>query len=452
LRYDAHSRVTDSTPEQRESLPPSGAGLAGSPPEVSESLRRFGLDPVRLSTIPFGRPQDFLWHGRPPWLRRMGVGVLLWAIVAGLEWAGLPLPPMVRLWMSLLIGLIILQAACDALVTATERSAARLSWDHYVAGTIAEILSTLPELVVIAFVVPVSPVAATVLALVTIYNNALVFSLYSYFLPKDQKGLFVMPTAITEAGTQLLAAGATLGSILGLGMLVLSSNGAQKQHFNPVDLLVLAGVMWCIFGVYIHKLVKGYASEESLLRQALHLDEEDVEERKELIYADVKRVSWWNILGVFVVGVAGAFMGGERVSRFAETALRDLSLNPIAAAVILAGFAGMSEYVIVWRAHRRGRHGIALANAFGGMTQVMFLVLPFTLFAVGLYQGFLDPAHPELPLRFDVSFILLFIFLFPTFFVLLELIEDDHTFGILDTVIMASMCLLTLLILLAYGT
>jgi hypothetical protein len=381
----------------------------------------------------------------------MGIGVLAWAFVAGFELAGFPLPPVVRLWTSLLIGLVILQAACDAIVTATERLAARLSWDHYVAGTLAETLSTLPELVVIAFVIPVSPVAATVLALVTIYNNALVFSLYSYFLPKDQKGIFVMPTAITEAGSQILAAGATLGSILGLGMLVLSSNGAEKQSFSPLDLFVLAGIMWVIFGVYVNNLVTGYATEESRLRRALHLDEEGVEERKEMIYADVKRVSWGNIAGVFIVGVAGAFMGGERVSRFAETALEDLSLNPIAAAVVLAGFAGMSEYVIVWRAHRRGSHGIALANAFGGMTQVMFMVLPFTLFAVGIYEGFLNPSHPELPLPFDTSFILLFIFLFPTFFVLLELIEDDHTFGILDTVIMGSMCLLILSILLAYG-
>ena len=197
--------------------------------------------------------------------------------------------------------------------------------------------------------------------------------------------------------------------------------------------------------------MRAYASEETQIRELLHLDAEEIEERKELMYADVKRVSWRNIAGVFTIGVAGAFMGGERVSRFAHTALEDLSLNPIAAAVILAGFAGMSEYVIIWRAHRRGSHGIALANAFGGMTQVMFLVLPFTLFAVGIYQGFLNPAHHELPLQFDVSFILLFVFLFPTFFVLLELIEDDHTFGILDTVIMASMCLLILLILLAYG-
>ena len=41
----------------------------------------------------------------------------------------------------MIIGLVILQGACGALVTASERLAARLEWDHYVAGTLAEILS-----------------------------------------------------------------------------------------------------------------------------------------------------------------------------------------------------------------------------------------------------------------------------------------------------------------------
>ncbi|MGB5603258.1 MAG: hypothetical protein WBO14_12565, partial [Gammaproteobacteria bacterium] len=47
----------------------------------------------------------------------------------------------------------------------SERLVARLHWNHYVGGTVAEILSTLPELVVIAFVVPVSPPTAFVIAL-----------------------------------------------------------------------------------------------------------------------------------------------------------------------------------------------------------------------------------------------------------------------------------------------
>ncbi len=111
----------------------------------------------------------------------------------------------------------------------------------------------------------------------------------------------------------------------------------------------------------------------------------------------------------------------------------------------------MSEYVIIWKAHRQGQYKIALANAFGGITQVMFLVLPFTLLTVGVYQVIAGDSHVDLPLTFDVSFTLLAGLLFPTFYVLVALLEEDHTFGALDTVIMTAISLLTVLAVLAFG-
>lgn len=367
------------------------------------------------------------------------------------EQAGFTIPLFVELWGSLLIGLIILQASCDALITATERLAARNHWDHYIAGTLAEIFSTAPEFVVIGFVVPVSPIAAVVIALATIYNNALVFSLYSYFLPRDKKGLFLMPIAVTEAGSQVLIAGAAIGSMLGFGLLTLTAHGDEKDHLAAIDLIVLAVIMLTIFGTYVYKLVTGYSEEEGRVRTALGLEGAEIEHRRELIYEHVKKSSSWNIAGLFAAGILSAFLGGERVAAFAESAIEDLGLNEIATAVILAAFAGMSEYVILWRAHRKGQHRIALANAFGGITQVMFLVLPFTLLAVGVYHSLINPAHPELPLHFNVGLALLTSLLFPTFYALIALLEEDHTFGILDTVIMTSICLLVLLSLVAYG-
>ena len=83
----------------------------------------------------------------------------------------------------------------------------------------------------------------------------------------------------------------------------------------------------------------------------------------------------------------------------------------------------MSEYVILWKSHRKGDYGIALANAFGGITQVMFLVLPYTLIAIGIYQQWINPSHPHVPIDFALSNIFLLLFLFPTFFVLIELLE-----------------------------
>ena len=260
-----------------------------------------------------------------------------------------------------------------------------------------------------------------------------------------------MPKAITEVGTQILIAGAGLGSVIGLVMLALSTGEHSKQAFSPIDLGVLAMIMLTVFGVYLYVLIQGYASEEETVRRALDLDATQIEQRRERAYGHVKRTSVANIALLFAAGVAAAFVGGERVSEFARTAIQELSLNPIAAAVVLAAFAGMSEYVILWRSHRKGQYRIALANAFGGITQVMFLVLPLTLLAISIYEGILEAEHRELPLTFTVSNVLLFVLLFPTFYVLIALIEEDHTLGALDTTIMASIFFLVILILIGYG-
>jgi Ca2+/Na+ antiporter len=146
-----------------------------------------------------------------------------------------------------------------------------------------------------------------------------------------------------------------------------------------------------------------------------------------------------------------AFLGGERVAEFAKLAIQDLCLNSIFTAIILAGFAGMSEYVILWTSHRKKEYGIALANAFGGIAQLLFLIVPFTFCMISFYQVFINPSHPDFPILFSVSNILLLIFLFPTFHTLAILLENDHTMDTLDTTIMISIVGLLLLLLVTYG-
>ena len=427
------------------------AGLPGAPKAVEEELRRVGIDPDRLSIFHLGHPIELLQYPTPPWVKRMGLGFALWLMLYGLQIAGFALAGWLAAGLSLFVGLIILQGACEALVTASVRLAARLQWNHYVGGTVAEILSTLPELVVIAFVVPVSPLTAFVIALITIYNNALVFSLYSYFLPKDKQGKFLMPKPITEAGTQILTAGAAMGLILGLVMLAFSANPHTKSSFYTIDLVIISVILFTIFGVYLYKLVVNYASEEQAVRETLGLSQEDVEQRLALVYKNVMISPWPIIALLLVVGICGAVIGGERVAEFAKTAIEDLGINDILTALILAVFAGMSEYVILWKSHRKKEYGIALANAFGGITQVMFLVLPFTLLSIAIYQGLIMPDHHGLPIHFTLSNILLLIFLYPTIFVLGVLLKESHTLGILDTTIMTAIILLLIMLLVTFG-
>ena len=427
------------------------AGLSGASPQAEAQLRATGIDPQRLAIFRLGRPTHDLVHAMPHWARRMVLGYILWVLLVLLHHLQVALPPWAMAVLSLVTGLVVLNSACEVVVIATERWAARLRWDAYAAGTLGEILSTIPEFVVIGFLVPVSPLTAFVVALVTIYNNALAFSLYSYFLPKDQEGNFLMPKPITDAGTQILIGGAAMGFILGLVMLIFESGDRPKRSFEASELIVLSLLLFSIFGVYLYKLLKSYASEEEEVQETLGLTHEQVEQRKALVYESVDESPLGRIVGLFVLGVAGSFAGGERVAAFAEESIGGLGLNPVLAALILAAFAGMSEYVILYRAHRNRQYRIALANAFGGITQLMYLVLPFTLLAVGLYQGFVNPAHAELPIHFTLANTLLLLFLFPTFFVLVELLEKDHTLDILDTAIMAGIFLLLIVLLVVYG-
>lgn len=443
--------MNDKQKEQSRKLDRASVGLPGAPIAAENKLREAGIDPDRLAIRLLGPPRALLQSAKPLWKSRFSTGIFLWFGLLAAEHFKLSLPKWAWAALFLFIGLIILQAACEALISSTQRLAARLKWTHYVAGTATEILATLPELVVIAFLVPISPVTALTVALITLYNNTLVFSLYSYFLPKNQSGKYLMPEPITEVGSQVLIAGAGISLSLGLIMLTFTATSHQKNSFSSTDLIVLGIILLAIFTVYVYKLVTDYSKEEKEVQSTLKLSEQESEKRLELPYASVQQSNFIQIGFLFLLGIIGSVIGGELISRFADIAIGDIGLNSLLTALLLAGFAGMSEYVILWKTHRRKEYGIALANAFGGITQVLLLILPFTFICIGTYQIYTGGIHEELPMAFDVSIILLVLFLFPTFFVLLELIAEDHTFSILDTTIMTSMVLVLILLLVSYG-
>jgi Ca2+/Na+ antiporter len=260
-----------------------------------------------------------------------------------------------------------------------------------------------------------------------------------------------MPKPITDAGTQILIAGGVLGLILGLTMLTFSFNHHPKQAFIAADLVIISVLLLAIFVIYVYKLVRDLGKEEDQVQKTLELTDEEVELRKQLVYLNVKKSGLPFIFLLLALGILGSFLGGERVAEFASITIDQLGLSGILAAIILAGFAGMSEYVILWTSHRKGEYGIALANAFGGIAQLLFLVVPFTFCAIAFYQLFGNPQHPEFPIEFSVPNTLLLLFLFPTLHTLAALLEKDHTMDILDATIMFMIVGLLLLLLVTYG-
>jgi len=332
--------------------------------------------------------------------------------------------------LQLVTGLLVIQGSCEAFIHGVERLGARLRWDGFISGTVGSVLSTLPEFVVIAFLVQVEPLAAFVTAAVTIYNNALAFSIYSFFLPKDKKGAFRMPRSLTAAGGEILIAGGAVTLIVGAIMVMLKLDGS-RHALAGMDLLVIAFVLIGIYSYYLVTLVRYYGEGE-----------DDAESHR----ADPHRLghdtSWSAIGTMFALGVVGAYCAGEAIGAFAETALGSLGLPTIPTAAALAFLAGMSEYIIVYKSHRRGELGIALSNVFGGLTQVMFLLLPFGLLVIGVLG--MATGYAQYAIVINGVTMMLMLLLFPLFYALHQYISQEKTLSDLDAASMTGIYLLLL--------
>ncbi|MCG8315788.1 MAG: sodium/calcium exchanger protein [Pseudomonadales bacterium] len=415
-------------------------------------LEEAGFDTDRLAVPSLGTALKGLQSDQiAPEFKRAGVAAIIWLLLQLFKVSGISLNPWVSALIDLSIGLIIIQVACQSIIAGTERLAARFNWDHYVAATWSEILSTLPEIVVVAFLVSVNPYLAFVTVMLTVYNNALVFSCYSYFLPKDYRGKYLMPKPITEAGTQILVAGGALGLIMGFVIVGVRVTKEQVEGFNNNDLIFIACLLLLLFFIYLYRLTVYYANEEESIKAVL--GKRSLKFRLDLIelYRAVKRRSWAMIIALFAIGIVGSLIGGACVNDFAEIMTQELKVGAFLTAFLLAAFGGMSEYVILWNAHRKKDYGIALANAFGGMTQVLFLILPFTLIFGSIAGVSTVTENHNTWLGFSTTSILLFSFLFPTFYTLTALLEEDHTFDLLDTAVLVSIVLILIYLLMTYG-
>ena len=373
-------------------------------------------------------------RGIKVWQAVMAVGFALWLLLflhdRGMA---LPLPTGMVTVVRLLTGLLILQGACEAFLLGVERLGARLRWDGFIAGTIGSLLSTLPEFVVIAFLVSVDPFAAFVTGAVTVFNNALIFSLYSFFLPKDRTGAYAMPRSVTAAGGELLIAGGAIALIVGLVMII-SYAGATEgvvAELDRFDVIGVATILIVTFVYYVYTLMQYYS-------EGLNDRESVPPDPRPLGYSTALP----GILSMFGLGVAGAYCGGEAIGGFAESALSGLGWPAVPTAAMLAFFAGISEIIIVYKSHRRGELGVALSNAFGGLTQVMFLLLPFSLLMIGILGILGGGAAYAVPI--NVTTMLLMVLLFPVFYALHQYLVQEKQLTNLDAVGMTGIYLLLL--------
>lgn len=426
---DDFARVAEASPRLREALAAVAAEHRASQLAArgNEAMERRAWRARALRALSARRRGLLSWQGV------MAFGFLLVAALRVNDRIGLIDPEtsaMTLAFVELVAGLSILQGACEGFILGVERLGARLRWDGFISGTIGSLVATLPEFVVIAFLVAVEPLAAFVTAAVTIFNNALAFSLYSFFLPKDQKGQFVMPRSLAKAGGEVLVVGSGVAMIIGI-IMVTRLGRSEAPALDGADLLVVGVVMIAIYAWYTFTLVRYYGEGGDDATTA-------PPDPHELGHATSTR----SIAAMLGLGVVGAYFGGEAIGGFADVALNRLGLPTIPTAALLAFFAGISEYIIVWKAHRRGELGIALSNAFGGMTQVMFMLLPFAMLVIGILG--IATGDPLYTVPINTQTALLIVLLFPLFYVLLQFIRDDHTLNNLDAASMTGIYVLLL--------
>lgn len=378
-------------------------------------------------------------RGMAAWQWFMMIGLAMWlGILVNSNTQFLPMARKDFLFalFQLLAGVLILQGACEGFVIGVERLGARQKWDGFISGTVGSLLSTLPEFVVLAFLVQVDPLAAFITAIVTIFNNSLAYSVYSFFLPKDNEGSYKMPRSLTKAGGEILIAGSAITLIIGIVMVVMRVE-MSRTALQGFDLVLIGIVLIVIYVFYLVMLVR-YYSEGKDEAESLPPDPEKLGHD----------TSWRGIAFMFFLGVVGAYTGGEVIGGFAETALKELGLPTIPTAALLAFFAGISEYIIVYKSHQRGELGIALSNVFGGLTQVMFLLLPFGMIVIGVTAWITGDPSYVVPINLSTS--LLMLLLFPLFHTLHQYMEQDKTINNLDAAAMTGIYVLLLYFLFTY--
>jgi hypothetical protein len=372
-------------------------------------------------------------RGLTLWQILMIVGLLIWSLLGANEHAGVVHAGTHRVEIAILqlmAGMLIIQGSAEAFLHGVERLGARLRWDGFLSGTMGSLFSSLPEFVMIGFLVKVDPLAAFVTAVVTIFNNALAFSIYSFFLPKDRKGAYEMPRSLTSAGGDILIAGGAISLIIGLVMLVVRVEKV-KTSLGGMDLIGIGLVLMVIYAYYVLTLVKYYGEGKD--------DDESLPPDPSRLGHDTSRTG---ITLMFVLGIIGAYCGGESIGGFAESALNHLGLPTIPTAAALAFFTGVSEYIIVYKSHRRGELGIALSTVFGGLTEVMFLLLPFGMIAIGVVGMVKGDPHFAIPIT--VATMMLMLLLFPLFYALHSYFEQEKALSNLDAAAMTGIYLLLL--------
>lgn len=353
-----------------------------------------------------------------------------WILIAGLALAGLL--RMVRLEGALggaleaIAGLCLIAGSCEALITSVEGMSALLGWNQFVGGTIAAVVSNVPEIALLGFFVLDDPTMAFVIGLMSVYTNSMAFAIYAAVMPKD-RGAATIPPPIVKAGTDLLSFGGRLCLALALAMIVLREFASPIHDIGVAELYFVGFSLMAVFATFLVSLVRHFSSEEKKEEGTPGEKHDDAH-----AHPGVPR-TYAGVFGLLALGVFGSFLGGEAMSEVGDAIVAAFpSLSRMAVALLLALIAGIPTYVIVINAHVKRQPLIALSNTFGGLTQNLFNVMAFCCLMIAFFNtiGVLD--HQTVPITLSTTLSVALIY--PTYGILARAIEDDGKFNWIEIV------------------
>ena len=362
----------------------------------------------------------------PIWGYVLAVGMVLTVILHFAHFEGL-----LGAGLEVVTGLALIGGSCEALIVSVEGMSALFGWNKFVGGTIAAVVSNVPEIALLGFFVLDDPAMAFVIALMSVYTNSMVFALYALLLPKD-RGAASIPAPIVRAGTDLLSFGGGLCLALAGTMICLREFDSPITSIGAPELAFVGGSLFLVFMTFLITLVKNSKAEAEEEKKNPKVVDGAKEEAHEESHAGVPK-TLPGVLGLLLLGVVGSFLGGHAMSDVGDFIVTSFpGLSTMMVALILALIAGVPTYVIVANAHMQKQPLIALSNTFGGLTQNLFNVMAICCLMIAGFNwlGILD--HTTIPINLATTLSVLFIY--PTYSIFSRAIEDDGKFNWIEIV------------------
>lgn len=340
-------------------------------------------------------------------------------------------------------GLAVVFGSCEAMIRSVNGIGARVGWNPFVAGTMAGLASNIPELVMLGFVLAAEPRVGFIVTCLTLHIGALVFGLYSGFLPRDPTGHARLPEPLVKVNTDLFAAAA--GVFLGTGLIMLlmrvfRAGTHQGEGLGVADLSVLGVLLLFVQVVATIELVRRFSGGP----------EEKSAEPK------APAPSLGAIAGFGAIGLAASVVGGHAVGDFADILVSGLAKRGVpemVGALLLSLFASSGALAMIITSHTKKLYDVALASAAGQVSQVPFVVLPVAmlLLAVMSKLGVIATGASGAVLPIDLETTSVMLLAFPPMLLLFKAVQDDGQVSWVETAAMICVFAVVLYLLALHG-